>query len=92
MSDGQDAQNKVSDAFAHPIAIILVPVLCAAWLWLGYPVDGLTLGLSIIAISTTQLVLVGQNNSEAAVQRKLDEIVRAVPDADSSLAGEPDLE
>lgn len=79
---------KASDWFATPVTLIGIPVLCATWLVSGLSVDTLTLALSILAITMTQLVLVGQNQSERAVQRKLDELVHAVPDADDTVAGE----
>lgn len=77
--------------FATPVAIILVPAACVAWLWTGFAVDTLTLALSILAISMTQLVLVGQGRGEALMQAKLNELVHAVPEADNSIADDQPL-
>ena len=79
---------RVSDWFATPTALVLVPTVCTAWVMWGGSIDALTLVLSVLAISMTQLVLVGQRTGERAMQHKLDELVIAVPDADSNVAGE----
>lgn len=79
---------RVADWFATPTALVLVPTVCIAWLLAGFSVDVLTLILSIVAITMTQLVLVGQRTGERAMQHKLDELVIAVPGADNEVAGE----
>lgn len=79
---------RTSDWFASPVALILIPTLCFSWIMLGMSVDTLTFVLSILALTLTQLVLVGQQTGERAMQHKLDELVIAVPDADSTVAGE----
>lgn len=73
--------------FATPFSLAAVPLGCAAWLVAGRSVDDLTLLLSILAISTTQLVLVGQRRGEEAMQRKLDEMIHAIPGASDAIAG-----
>ena len=77
---------QASDWFAKPVVIAGIPLACIVWLLAGGSVAVLTNILSVLAISMTQLVLVGQNVSETIVQAKLDELVRAVPDADDALA------
>lgn len=76
-----------ADWFASPFAIVLIPVLCGLWFVARLSVDLLTNILSILAISTTQLVLLAQKRGETAMQRKLDELVHAVPDAHDEVAG-----
>jgi low affinity Fe/Cu permease len=79
---------RTADWFATPAALLSVPIGCGAWILLGLPIDTLTLLLSILAISMTQLVLVSQGNDERAVQHKLDELIVATPEADNGVAGE----
>lgn len=78
---------RAADWFASPVSLVLIPTVSLSWVMIGLSVDDLTLVLSILALTLTQLVLVGQNNGERAMQQKLDELVVAVPDADSSVAG-----
>ena len=79
---------RTASWFASPTALLMIPAACVVWILLGASVDVLTLVLSVLAISMTQLVLVSQATGEKAMQHKLDELVVAVPDADSSVAGE----
>ena len=72
--------------FAHPAAIVLFPLLCTAYLVSGGSELGLTLVLSVLAISTTQLVLLAQNRESEATQKKLDALLHGT-DADEGLAG-----
>jgi low affinity Fe/Cu permease len=67
----------------HPAAIVAVTVFCAIWL-LVTGEDGqnsLTLILSILAITLTQMVLNQQRTSERALHLKLDELVFATSEA-----------
>lgn len=82
---GERAAGRVSQALAHPIAIGLVPVGCIVWLHFG-SVNSLTLVLSIVAISITQLVLLGQGREARASKRQMGEIIRSIPDADDAMA------
>lgn len=77
---------RAAELFAHPVAIVLLPVLCSVWLLVGGSMDGLTLGLSITALSLTQLVLLAQAKDTRAMQSKLDGLI-AGTDADDALAG-----
>lgn len=86
--------EKVADLAGNPIAQIGVILFCAAWFALGLPVDILTLALSIIAITLTQMVLNRQDAKEAdahrrdvALHAKLDELVHASKRARDELAG-----
>ena len=81
----RDLACRVSAAFASPIAVIGFPVACTMWLSIGLGVDRLTLALSILAITTTQLVLVGQERAAAKQDAKINELIHAVPDADDDL-------
>ena len=77
----------VADLFAHRRTIIGFPIACGAWLLAGGSVPVLTMVLSVMAITMTQLVLAEQNRDTAAVHRKLDELVITQPGADDSVAG-----
>lgn len=75
-----------------------VLLFCAAWWLLGLPTDILTAGLSILAISLTQMVLNRQGEREAEAHRrdvamhaKLDELIIAARRAHNDMAGIEDL-
>jgi len=89
----------VSDIAAHPYAQFGFLVVCVAWFVLGLRVDILTAGLSILAITFTQMVLNRQQEREAdahrrdvALHAKLDELLRASQRARDELAGIEELE
>lgn len=77
---------KASAWFASPLAVVGFPVVSLVWIAVGFGVNSLTLTLSILAISATQLVLVGQARDARAVKAEIDEILRAIPGADDSVA------
>lgn len=84
----------VARVAGHPFAQIGVLLLCALWLWSGHAVDTLTLGLSILAITLTQMVLNMQGAREAEAHRrdmalhaKLDELIVSMKGARDELAG-----
>jgi low affinity Fe/Cu permease len=76
---------SVSDWFAHPVAIALTPVICGLYLFLGGPEERLTLILSILAISLTQMVLAAQNIDAEASRLQIIELVRAIPNANNKV-------
>lgn len=91
--------EKVADFAAQPLAQIGFLVFCAVWFLSGLPVDILTAGLSIVAITLTQMVLSKQNEREAdahkrdvALHLKIDELVHASRRARDELAGIEELE
>ncbi len=91
--------EKVADFAANPIAQIGLIIFCIAWLYAGLRVDILTAGLSILAITLTQMVLNKQNVREAdahrrdvALHAKVDELVHATKKARDELAGIEELE
>ena len=72
----------VADVAAHPFAQIGFIVLCLAWFVAGWNVNILTAGLSILAITLTQMVLNSQKEREidthrrdVAMHAKLDELI-----------------
>jgi low affinity Fe/Cu permease len=73
----------------HPAAILLVAVFCAMWfLVTGHAGENtLTLILSVLAITLTQMVLNGQRRSERALHLKIDELVIAMKGARNEIAG-----
>ncbi len=79
---------KVADWFSHPLAILLLPAACFAYIWTGGKVDNLTLLLSVLAISLTQMVLRAQNVDAEATKLQMAELVRAIPDARDEVAKE----
>ena len=73
----------------HPLAILLVAIACAAWFIIGGPAaeNTLTLILSVLAITLTQMVLNQQRLSERALHMKIDELVYAMHGARDEIAG-----
>lgn len=73
----------------HPSAIVLVAVFCAAWFLItGHAGENtLTLILSVLAITLTQMVLNQQRRSERALHLKIDELVIAMKGARNEIAG-----
>ena len=84
---------RVCDFFAnlagHPLAIIVLIVACLFWLFFkGQPGQNLlTLMLSILAITLTQMVLNQQRRSELALHLKIDELITSHDGARDELAG-----
>ena len=84
---------RVCDFFAnlagHPLAIIILIAACLLWLAAkGQPGENLlTLILSILAITLTQMVLNQQRRSELALHLKIDELITALDGARDELAG-----
>ena len=78
-----------SNLAGHPMAILTVAVACAAWFIIGGPAaeNTLTLILSVLAITLTQMVLNQQRLSERALHMKIDELVYAVKGARDEIAG-----
>lgn len=84
---------RVSDAGAnlagHPAAIAAVAIFCAVWFVEGgeQGINTLTLILSVLAITLTQMVLNQQRRSEDALHMKIDELILAKTGARDELAG-----
>ena len=73
----------------HPLAILLVATGCAIWFIVGGQAgeNTLTLILSVMAITLTQMVLNQQRLSERALHIKIDELVFAMKGARNEIAG-----
>jgi low affinity Fe/Cu permease len=91
---GSAVSAWASNISAHPFAQIGLILFCAAWFLVGLRVDILTAGLSILAITLTQMVLNRQKEREAEAHRrdvamhaKLDELVIASRHARDEIAG-----
>jgi low affinity Fe/Cu permease len=91
--------EKGADISAHPFAQVGLVLLCGAWFAFAWRVDWLTAGLSILAITLTQMVLNRQNEREkdahrrdVALHAKLDELLLASRRARDVLAGIEELE
>jgi low affinity Fe/Cu permease len=91
--------DKTSALAAHPYSQVGLLLFCAAWFGVGWGVDLLTAGLSILAITLTQMVLNRQEVREAeahrrdlAVHAKLDELIIATREARDEIAGIEELE
>ena len=91
--------EKMAGFAAHPFAQLVFVLVCVGWFLLGLRVDILTAGLSILAITLTQMVLNRQQEREAdahrrdvALHAKLDELVHASRRARDELAGIEELE
>jgi low affinity Fe/Cu permease len=72
-----------------PAAIAIVAIFCAAWFVIGGQGNEnlLTLILSVLAITLTQMVLNQQRRSEAALHMKIDELILSKRGARDELAG-----
>jgi low affinity Fe/Cu permease len=91
--------EKVADISAHPFAQLGLVLVCILWFAFAWRVDWLTAGLSILAITLTQMVLNRQNEREkdahrrdVALHAKLDELLHASRRARDELAGIEELE
>ncbi|MBX3565024.1 MAG: low affinity iron permease family protein [Sphingomonas sp.] len=74
----------------HPMALILVIVFCGAWflLPLGDAATAvLTLVLSVLAITLTQMVLNQQKRHDVALHLKIDELIHAMRGARDEVMG-----
>lgn len=85
---------RISDSGAnlagHPIALIAVLLFCFGWfmLPLGDTATAvLTLVLSVMAITLTQMVLNQQKRHEAALHLKIDELIHAIKGARDEVMG-----
>ena len=96
---GHLLSSWVANAAAQPLTQAALILFCIAWWSVGLPTDVLTAGLSILAITLTQMVLNSQRVREdddrrrdVAMHAKLDELLRAETDARKELAGIEELE
>jgi low affinity Fe/Cu permease len=85
---------RISDLGAniagHPVALIGVIVFCFAWFLLplgGAATAVLTLVLSVMAITLTQMVLNQQKRHEVALHLKIDELIHGVRGARDEMMG-----
>ena len=78
-----------SELAGHPLAILCMAVGCTAWFLIGGTAaeNTLTLILSVLAITLTQMVLNQQRLSERALHMKIDELVFAIQGARDEIAG-----
>ena len=82
--------DRGANLAGHPLALIGVLVFCFAWflLPLGNTATAvLTLVLSVLAITLTQMVLNQQKRHEAALHLKIDELIHAMGGARNEVAG-----
>jgi low affinity Fe/Cu permease len=73
----------------HPGAIATVALFCLTWFVVGGEKgeNALTLILSVLAITLTQMVLNQQRRSERALHMKIDELILAITGARDEIAG-----
>jgi low affinity Fe/Cu permease len=81
--------DRIATLAGHPLAILVVAIFCAAWFLVGgeQSINILTLILSVVAITLTQMVLNQQRRSEAAIHLKIDELIIAKTGARNEVAG-----
>jgi low affinity Fe/Cu permease len=82
--------DRGADLAGHPVALVAVLVFCFAWfmLPLGDAATAvLTLVLSVMAITLTQMVLNQQKRHEAALHLKIDELIHAMKGARDEVMG-----
>lgn len=73
----------------HPVAILSIALFCLLWFVLKGPSgeNSLTLILSVLAITLTQMVLNQQRRNERALHIKIDELILAMSGARDEVAG-----
>lgn len=79
-----------ADIAGHPLAQIGMVLFCAAWFLLPLgrqATEILTLVLSVLAITLTQMVLNQQKRHEAALHLKIDELIHAMQGARDEVMG-----
>lgn len=96
---GCRVSERVAEFAARPYVQIGFVLFCLSWFALGLRIDILTAGLSILAITLTQMVLNKQEEREkeahrrdVALHTKLDELLHASQRARDELAGIEELE
>lgn len=92
------ASSAGAKLFGHPFAVLLFPPICATAVALAVPMDAQTYLLSVLAITTSQMVLVVNFRDRAedqvrdkAMHLKLDELIKAQAGARDKLAHVEDL-
>ena len=96
---GCKLSSSVADVSAEPLVQLGFVAFCVAWLVLGLDFNKLTVALSILAITLTQMVLNQQQERERDAHRrdialhvKLDELLHASRRARDEVAGIEELE
>ena len=91
---GARVSGWVADVAGHPFAQIGFLIVCLSWFLIGWNVNLLTAGLSILAITLTQMVLSRQNEREiddrrrdVAMHAKLDELIAVTKPAKNAFVG-----
>jgi low affinity Fe/Cu permease len=64
-----------------------VIVFCLVWWILGLSMPALTAVLSVLAITMSQIILREADRDTVAMEKKLDELIRATDKADDALVG-----
>jgi low affinity Fe/Cu permease len=90
---------RVAEIAAHPYAQFGFVILCVAWFVIGWGVNTFTAGISVLAITLTQMVLNQQaareieaHRRDVALHAKLDELILASKGARDEIAGVEELE
>lgn len=79
--------DRGANIAGNPFAIIILVIGCIVLVLAGYGVDILTLVLSVLAITLTQMVLNQQRRHEAALHMKIDELVHGLEGARDEVMG-----
>ncbi|MEP7350280.1 MAG: low affinity iron permease family protein [Sphingorhabdus sp.] len=79
--------DKGANLAGNPFVIVILLLLCIGWIAAGYGIDTLTLALSVLAITLTQMVLNQQRRHEAALHLKIDELVHGLDGARDEIMG-----
>ncbi len=78
--------QRAADVFAHPASMLAVFFGSHAALAM-FGAGGTTFELSVLALNFSQLILVAGAADTRAIQAKLDELVRALPEASDDVIG-----
>lgn len=74
----------------HPVGQLLFLIAAALAWFAGASMNALSVALSLIALTLTQMVLNQQRRHDAALHLKLDELIRSQDGARDELAGVED--
>ena len=78
--------DAASRGIGHPVAVPVAAALIAVFHWIT-DVDLANIAISIVSLFLLMLLLHTSNRDGAAIQAKLDVLIRAIPDAPDRMIG-----
>lgn len=77
--------DRIANGFGHPLAAVLFPVVCLVAVLTHVNTNVQTYILSVLSITTTQMVLITSSKRDKALHAKIDEIILATEGARNDL-------